>query len=717
MKLSFQYDITDCGAACLAMIAQVNGKKISIGRIRAFAGTDREGTNLAGMVKAGEALGFSAKAMKGDAASLDDDLPLPFIAHIKKIDDGKTILHYVVVAKIGKKRILVFDPAEGKRRWSREEFLSQWSGYVVFLSPRSDFKAGDETKGLFERFLPILKPHWKTLAQVIVASAILILFGILSSLYFRYLIDDVLVARAEFSLHALSIGIVLLTLFQTLLAAMRGQLLLLFSTKADLSLIFGYFRHVLGLPMAFFDSRKTGEILSRLEDAQKIRAALSEASISVLMDLVMVIVVGFVLFFQSSTLFIVAIATVPLSTGIVWAFSKPFARRYRRLRGEAADVQSGLVEAVGGIAAIKAMNAQTQAFEDFEKRQMKAIWTGYRLGIFRNVQGILVGLVEGWGSNVLFWVGSWFILKGSLSLGQLISFNALLGYFIGPLQRLVTLQPSLQEAFVAADRLGEILDLPEEIDEGRTLLKPVSFRGEIELRDLVFRYGTRRPVLQGLSLHIEAGQSVALVGPSGCGKTSLAKLILKFYEAEEGEILLDGDNLKDIDTLHLRSRVGYVPQETFLFSGTIRENIALHSDEAPFEEIVEAAKKAGAHDFIVELPQRYDTVLAERGASLSGGERQRIALARALLGKPEILVLDEATSNLDTISERRIEETLASLNGEGMTILVIAHRLSTVVRRDRIFLMEAGRVVESGRHVELLAREGAYSSLWRSANA
>ncbi len=372
---------------------------------------------------------------------------------------------------------------------------------------------------------------------------------------------------------------------------------------------------------------------------------------------------------------------------------------------------------MGGIATIKAMNAQTRAFEDFEKRQMKAIWTGYRLGIFRNVQGILVGLVEGWGSNVLFWVGSWFILKGSLSLGQLISFNALLGYFIGPLQRLVTLQPSLQEAFVAADRLGEILDLPEEIDENKVLLKPARFRGEIELRDLVFRYGARRPVLQGLSLRIEAGQSVALVGPSGCGKTSLAKLILKFYEPEEGEILLDGDNLKDIDTLHLRSRVGYVPQETFLFSGTIRENIALNSAEAPFEGIIEAAKKAGAHDFIVELPQRYDTVLAERGASLSGGERQRIALARALLGRPEILVLDEATSNLDTISERRIEETLAALNGEGMTILVIAHRLSTVVRRDRIFLMEGGRVVESGRHVELLAREGAYSSLWRSANA
>ena len=323
------------------MVASSYGNIGRIVHIRAIAGTDREGTNLAGMVKAGEALGFSTKAMKGDAASLDEDLPLPFIAHVQRTEDGKTILHYVVIAKIGKKRILVVDPAEGKRRWTRDGFLSQWTGYVVFLSPRSDFKAGKETKGLFERFLPIFKPHWKTLAQVVVASSILILFGILSSLYFPYLIDDVLACRPRRvqpprPVHRDRPAPPL----PDPACGDAGQLLLLFSTKTDLSLIFGYFRHVLGLPMAFFDSRKTGEILSRLEDAQKIRAALSEASISVLMDLVMVVVVGFVLFFQSSTLFVVAVVTVPLSTGIVWAFSKPFARRYRRLRGEAADVHS-----------------------------------------------------------------------------------------------------------------------------------------------------------------------------------------------------------------------------------------------------------------------------------------------------------------------------------------------------------------------------------------
>lgn len=707
-----QLDETDCGAACLAMIARHHRSHHSLTTIREVAGTDRQGTNLAGMVKAGQALGFDTKALKGTPDALTPELLGPFIAHIIKMDEGKELHHFIVVARVTKKHLTILDPGEGKRRWTRDEFLKVWTGYVVFLTPNADFKPVKETKGLFARFLPLLVPHTGTLVRVAVASLLLIIFGILGSLYFRYLIDEVLFSRAEFTLHVLGIGIVVLTLFQVLLGAVRNHLLLHFSLKVDFRLIFSYFRHVLRLPVGFFDSRKTGEILSRMEDAAHIRDALSTASISVVMDTLMVVVVGVFLFFQSPTLFWIALATVPLSTLVIWLFAKPFAQKYREAMAQGADVQSYLVEAVAGNATVKALNAGDMVFREYEKRQMKAVWTGYRVGVLGNIQGILVGLIDGWGGNLLFWVGSWYILQGQVSLGQLISFNALLGYFLGPLMNLLNLQPSLQQAFVAADRLGEILDLDEEIPAEGRWLKPDRFHGKLELKGVDFRYGTRRLVLEGLDLAVSPGEWVAFVGASGCGKTTLVKLLLKFYKPEKGEIRLDGHNLEDLDTLHLRGRIGYVPQEIFLFSGTIAENIALHKPEASLEDIVAAAEKAKAHDFIVDLPQRYNTVLAERGASLSGGERQRLALARALLGQPDLLIFDEATSNLDTLSEHEIHQTLETLRGNRITTILIAHRLSTVTHCDQIFVMEKGRIVEHGRHETLKTAGGLYSQLW-----
>jgi len=716
MKFLPQLDETDCGAACLAMVAAHYKSRHSLAAIREIAGTDRLGTNLAGMVKAGQALGFSAKALRGTPESLGPTLPVPFIAHIVTRTAEAEIHHFVVVAQIGKKDLLIFDPGAGKRQWKRDEFLKVWSGYVVFLSPSADFQPARDTKGLFARFLPLLRPHVGTLVQVGVASLLLITFGILGSLYFRYLIDDVLFSRAEFTLHVLSLGVILLTLFQVLLGAVRGHLLLHFSMKVDFKLIFGYFHHVLRLPISFFDSRKTGEILSRMSDAQMIRGALSEASVSVVMDTLMVAVVGVVLFFQSPTLFWIAVATVPLSTLVVWLFAKPFARYYRQSMAQSADVQSYLVEAVAGNATVKALNAGDLVFREYEKRQMKAVWTGYRVGVLGNLQGILVGLIDGWGGNILFWVGSFFILQGQLSLGQLVSFNALLGYFLGPLKRLLNLQSSLQQAFVAADRLGEILDLDEEIPAEGRWLKPDRFAGRLEMKGLDFRYGTRKLVLEGLDFAVEPGQWVAFVGASGCGKTTLVKLLLKFYRPEKGEVRLDGHNLEDLDTVHLRSRIGYVPQEIFLFSGTIAENIALHQPGASLEDIVTAAQKARAHEFIVELPQRYNTVLAERGASLSGGERQRLALARALLGRPDLLIFDEATSNLDSLSEHEIHQTLETLREDKITTVLIAHRLSTVTRCDQIFVMEKGHIVERGPHDTLKSAGGLYSKLWEGSS-
>ncbi len=715
MKFIPQFDETDCGAACIAMIASHYGSNKSITTIREVAGTDREGTNLAGLLKASTNLGFAARAMKGESDSFNTALPVPFIAHTKEKKDTGEILHFVVVISISKKHVTVLDPGQGRIRYNRQCFLDKWTGYVVFLNPSSDFTPDKGHKNKLLRFLPLLKPHVKSLVFAGLSSLILIALGIIGSFYFRYLIDEVIFSKAEFTLNALSLGMVIIVVFQAVLGSVRSMILSHFSIRVDLRLIYSYLSHILQLPLAFFDSRKTGEILSRLGDVQNIRDALSQASVSVVMDTLMLLVVGPFLFLTNKTLFFIVLMTVPLSSLVVWIFSFYYKKQYRALKAESADVQSYLVEMVHGMPTVKAMNAQERVFWEFEKKQMKATMTGWATNKLSVLGGFLTDIIDGLGGTIFFWIGSFFILKGQMSLGTLISFNALAGYFTGPLQRLINLQPSLQEAFVSADRIGEILELDPEISGTERLITPEKIEGAIQVRDVTFQYGTRRPLFEKISLDIKPGEWVAFVGPSGCGKTTLVKMLLKFYKPISGNITIDGNNIEDIDTIHLRSKIGYVSQDVFLFSGTIWENIALHCPDASMEEIVEAAKRAQAHEFISELPQRYNTPLAERGASLSGGERQRLALSRAFLGKPEILIFDEATSNLDSISEHKIHEVLKSIRGQKITTIMNAHRLTTVVGCDRIFVIDKGMILQTGSHEELLAQEGLYQSLWKGS--
>jgi len=377
-----------------------------------------------------------------------------------------------------------------------------------------------------------------------------------------------------------------------------------------------------------------------------------------------------------------------------------------------AESQSLLVETVSGMATVKGSSAEASSFDKIEQRFMRAYWPQYKTGLMGIAQSIIVGLFDGWGGNILFWIGSVLILDGKVSLGQLISFNALLGYFLGPLQNLINLQPSLQEAYVAARRVGEVLDLPEEQNEKATLLRPERIIGPIDFQNVDFRYGSKKLVLQDVSFAVPAGTSVGIVGPSGSGKSSLIKLLLKFYNPEKGSISIDGIDLQDVDNHYLRSKIGYVSQDVFLFHGTIRDNIALGKPDASFESIVEAAKQAQAHEFIAQMPNRYDTELAEQGSSLSGGERQRLAIARALLGKPDIIVFDEATSNLDTFSEAMLQETIWHLSDTGVTIFIVAHRLTTVTRCDQILLIADGKIKEQGSHEQLVALGGHYATLW-----
>lgn len=715
-----QHDITDCGAAYLATISKQYGFHTSISKIREAAGTDRQGTNAYGVIKAAEELGFHAKGVKGDKEAFFSEFPLPCIAHVIV---ENTLLHYVVVHKINKKEVIIADPDCGIVKLKPEEFFGdenkekksskyQWTGVLVLLVPDNGFKTGDETKGLFQRFFCLLFPQKRLIGTVFLASILYTILGILGAFYFKVLIDDILVAGLLKTLHVLSIGVILLHLFKVILNAFRTHLLLYLSQKLDIALLLGYYRHVLELPMNFFGTRKVGEIISRFQDASKVRDAISGATLTIMIDTFMAVAGGIILYMQNRDMFAITILVVVLYFIIVVSFNRWYKRLNESQMECNAQLTSYMVESLNGIQTVKAYNAERSVKLETETRFIRLLRSIFKLSFVSNLQNSLVRFVELAGGVFILWVGAYHVIKGRLTIGQLITYHSLLVYFLDPVKNLINLQPQMQTAVVAAERLGEILDLqPEVTKQEKNKLELETLAGTILFKDVSFRYGTREPVLKDISIRIRQGERIALVGESGSGKTTLSKLLLNLYHPEKGEIIIADYNINDIKLSNLRERIAYIPQETFLFSGTILENLMFGLGNVSLEEVINAAKKARAHEFINELPLRYETRLEENGSNLSGGQRQRLAIARAILKKPDILILDEATSNLDSITERAIEQTIEEYS-KGVTTIIIAHRLSTIRRCDTIYVMEKGRIIEKGSHKELLSKKGQYEKLW-----
>jgi ATP-binding cassette subfamily B protein len=490
-------------------------------------------------------------------------------------------------------------------------------------------------------------------------------------------------------------------------------MLLYMSQKLDINLILGYYSHVLELPMSFFGTRRVGEIISRFQDASKIRDAISGATLTIMIDTLMAVAGGIILFVTNGTLFVIAVIVVGLYGVIVLCFNKPLRDVNQKSMEENAQLSSYLIESLNGIETVKAFNSERTANLQTERRFVRLERTVFKNGLLNNVSGSLSGFVSAVGGVVILWAGATFVIQGRLTVGQLLTFNALLVYFLDPVKNLINLQPAMQTAIVASDRLGEILDLELEKSENEDKkISPSSLRGAIKISNLDFRYGTRALVLDGINLDIQPGEKIALVGESGSGKTTLVKLLLSFYPWEKGEITIGGHNVKDINLEALREKIAYISQDIFLFSGTIYDNLTLGLENPDMEEVIRAAMTTRAHDFINETPLRYQTMLEENGANLSGGQKQRLAITRALLKKPDILIMDEATSNLDSITEKAIGRTIDGA-ADGVTSIIIAHRLSTIMRCDRIYVMDKGRFTESGTHTALMAKRGAYYSLWK----
>jgi ABC-type bacteriocin transporter len=721
MKSIRQRDATDCGAACLAMVAAHHGHHTSVTGLRDLVATDKDGLTLKGLLDGAVALGFDAQALTGSAEHFTAEVPTPCIAHV--IRDGAG--HFVVVRRITTTHFFLLDPAKGRVKSTRAEFLAEWSGHIVVLAPGATFRPKRKSSGHLVRFLSFLTPHRSTVFWTIVASFVLSGLGIAGSYYYRFLVDEVLMAGSRLTVHVITGSFMVLALLQVLLEAVRSRMLLTFGTKMDASISLAVFAHLVTLPMSFFDGRRTGEVVSRLSDTAEVQDALTDTTFTLFFDAIMVLVVGVVLALRSVQLFVVALLTVPLSAAVVWGFAGWFRRAYEEIYVKDDNEEASRVESIEGIAALKAVASEGHGLRKMEERIVASLRAGYRVERMAILRGSIVGTLGSWSSYILFWVGSLLILDGSISLGQLFSFNVLLGYFVGPLQNLINLQPSLQRAMVAARRLGEIWDVPAE-DDRSILPSPASedvsgtrsprivperLSGSVEFRDVTFRYGSRREVLRGLNLSLQPATHTVIVGANGSGKSTVVKLLMKFYRPEAGRITADGHDLADIDTTALRRCIGYVSQTGYLYSGTVFENISMGRPGVGLEEVHAAAVKCGADQLISSLPCRYDTNITEGGKSLSGGQRQRIVIARALVGEPSILILDEAANNLDSRSQIELNAMVRTLVSCGVTVISVAHDRTTLEQADRILHLKDGEVVEEGAHAELIDAGTEYAKV------
>ncbi|MEH2261272.1 peptidase domain-containing ABC transporter [Nostoc sp.] len=693
---------SDCGAACLVMVSRYWGKNFSVNRLRDMANVDRNGSSLRGLSAAAENIGFTTRPVK---ASLDQlaKQKLPAIAHW----EGK---HYIVVYQITPKHVIVGDPAIGQRTLSHAEFKANWTGYTLLLQPTAMLKDTKETSTPFWQFFELMKPHSLVILEVFVASVFIQIFGLVTPLFTQLILDRVVVQRSELTLTAVGLGLLIFSLFRVAMTGLRQYLLDHTANKLDLALIVGFIRHTLRLPLSYFESRYVGDIISRVQENRKIQRFLSGEALSILLDLLTVFIYLGLMFWYSWKMALLVLVIVPPFV-LLALIATPFLQKIsREIFNAVAQESSYLIEALSGVRTVKSTAVEQTVRWHWEELLSKEVKTNFSGQIISNRLQIFSNTIEAVVTTMLLWFGAYQVIHNQLTIGQLVAFNMLLANIITPFQRLIVLWNQLQEVVIAVERINDVLDAePEEDFQHQVRQSLPSIQGNIRFDTVTFRYHPESDIniLENLSFEVHSGQMVALVGRSGSGKTTISKLVLGLYPPTDGKVLIDGHDITSLSLRSLREQVGVVDQDTFLFGGTIRENISLAHPGATLAEIIEAARLAGADEFIKKLPMGYESQIGEGGGLLSGGQRQRIAIAKALLGNPKLLILDEATSHLDAESERIIQRNLNTIL-QGRTTLVIAHRLSTVRNADLILVLDRGVLIESGTHQELMTKRGHY---------
>lgn len=695
-----QHDETDCGAACLAMIARYHGIRLAIGRLRELANVGREGASMFSLAEAAEKTGYVTRAVRTDFDHLSG-IELPAIAHWKGY-------HYIVLYQVRGDRVVVADPGIGLITMSRKEFADGWTGRLLLLAPTSRLEENEEVTTTYRRFLPFLHPYRFLLFEVLIASLVLELLQLVSPVFTQFIVDKVLVHQNVSMLNIMLGGMLIVGFFSISTGLLRQYLLIHVSQKLSLRFSSDLFRQILRLPMRFFHTRKIGDLMQRFLDNATIQSILTGTAIGTLLDVMTIFLVVGLMFFYNVKLALVALAAVPFYIALTLCFTPILKRNNQQAFEKAAARQSNLVESLTSVAAIKSCTAENTVRWKHEDLLVQGANVGFRGAKISLAMGGMSSTLQILSSTFMLWYGAHLVIRGELTVGQLMAFQALIGMVMGPIMGLIGLWDQLQEAHLALQRLSQVHDAEPEQPPGKQLVRLPRVRGHVKFENVGFRYDPDgKNILSNIHLEIQPGQTVALVGRSGSGKTTLVTLAQRLFLPTEGRILVDGFDIAAVDIRSLREQMGVVAQQATIFSGTIRENISLTDTEASLERVVWAAQIANAHDFIMSFPLGYDTVVGQMGVQLSGGQQQRISIARALLSDPRIIIFDEATSALDSESEKMIQQNMKYIL-KGRTAIVVAHRLSTIQNADKIVVLDEGMIIEQGMHRELLDKKGLY---------
>lgn len=703
-----QRDISDCGAACLASVARFYNLDVAVTKIRQHAGTNQKGTNLAGMLEAAKYLGFDAKGVRGTLESLFQ-VQLPVIAHV--IVNGQ-LQHYVVIYKISKQKISIMDPADGKSIVKKlSEFKEEWTGVLLLLVPNDDFIQGNQKISFYRRFYDLLKPHRSILIQTLIGAIIYTLLGLSMSIFVQKIVDFVLVDGNRNLLNIMSIGMLIILSLQIILGIFKSFFMVRTGQIIDTRLILGYYKHLLKLPQQFFDNMRVGDITSRIGDAVKIRLFINDVSINLAVNLFMLLFAFMLMFTYYWKLALLLLVIIPLYSAIYLITNMLNKKVQRKLMENAADLESQLVESLNAVGTIKRFGLENHANRKTELRFMTLLDTVYKSAMNSVFSGSSTELVSHSFTIILLWVGAGFVLDKQISPGELLSFYTLIGYFTGPVSSFVGMNKTVQDAIIASDRLFEIMEMEQENDKNKFDLSVLSI-GNIRFLDVSFRYGSRVLVFDKLNLEIPSRKLTGIVGESGSGKSTLMSILQNIYPVHGGQVFIGDYAINHISNTSLRRIIAVVPQKIDLFSADVITNISIGDEEPDIKKIIGICNLLGIIHFIDQLPNGFQTQLGENGSSLSGGQKQRIAIARALYRDPEILILDEASSSLDPVSEKYVQDTIEVLLSENKTVIVISHRLSSIQRAGLIIVLKDGKVVEEGEHAELLAQQGEYYHLW-----